>query len=205
MVDNNLGEKVKELEATIAHMQAELTAARDIEEIEKLQRTYGYYLDNRLWDDIVDLFSDNTELMVYMLRDKKGFIKECMGGSYVKSDGTVEDLKPGDVTSECFETWESPKTKIVYPSGWNLEIPRLKMKLKVITSNVSFVEENTFVSLLNNGSNEIRVYSDEFEFLCAIMTPTICFHMDDEETSFQLKGYVRILNKKIVEISLLLK
>ena len=54
MAKENLESKVKALEE-------KLTAVYDIQEIEKLQRVYGFYLDNRMWDDVVDLFSDNTE------------------------------------------------------------------------------------------------------------------------------------------------
>jgi len=86
------------------------------------------------WDWFSIIFSDNTELMVYMLRDKKGFVKKCIGGSYIKSDGSVEDLKSDDVKTECLMKWESPKTKIVYPSGWMMEIPRLKIKIKIMPS-----------------------------------------------------------------------
>src|SRR4030042_6520038 len=61
MAEKTLEAKVKNLEAKVKHLETELTAVHDIQEIKKLQRTYGYYLDNRLWDDIVDLFSANTE------------------------------------------------------------------------------------------------------------------------------------------------
>jgi hypothetical protein len=45
---------MEELEAKVTHME-------DIQEIEHLQRKYGYYFDTQRWADILDLFSDNTE------------------------------------------------------------------------------------------------------------------------------------------------
>lgn len=54
MTAGDLEEKVRVLEKRLA-------AVQDVQEIEKLQRAYGFYLDNRLWDEIVDLFSNNTE------------------------------------------------------------------------------------------------------------------------------------------------
>jgi hypothetical protein len=49
------------LEAKVRALEKKLTAIQDVQAIEKLQRAYGFYLDNRLWDEVVDLFSDNTE------------------------------------------------------------------------------------------------------------------------------------------------
>jgi len=61
MAEKTLEVKVKDLETKVKSLATELAAVHDIQEIKKLQRTYGYYLDNRMWDDIVDLFSENTE------------------------------------------------------------------------------------------------------------------------------------------------
>lgn len=49
------------LEAKIQELETRLTKTQDHQEIERLQRIYGFFLDNRRWDDIVDLFSENTE------------------------------------------------------------------------------------------------------------------------------------------------
>ena len=54
MEEISLREQIKALEA-------KLTEVRDIQEIEKLQRIYGFYLDNRCWDDVVSLFAEKTE------------------------------------------------------------------------------------------------------------------------------------------------
>lgn len=61
MADKTLEAKVKTLESRVQDLEAKLAAVHDIQEIKKLQRAYGYYLDNRRWDEIVDLFSSNTE------------------------------------------------------------------------------------------------------------------------------------------------
>jgi hypothetical protein len=52
---------VRNLAARVAEMESKLTAARDVQEIEKLQRIYGYYMDVNMMQEVVDLFSDNTE------------------------------------------------------------------------------------------------------------------------------------------------
>ena len=97
MTDNSMQMKVKKLEAKIKDLETNLTTAHDIQEIKRLQRTYGYYLDNRMWDDIVDLFSDSTESLeisdsgVYLgkagvERFFKGFLS---GGGLPPGHGTL--------------------------------------------------------------------------------------------------------------------
>src|SRR5512143_2591341 len=51
----------QDLESRVKELEDKLAEAQDIQQIEKLQRIYGYYLDNRLWDQVVDLFSENAE------------------------------------------------------------------------------------------------------------------------------------------------
>src|SRR4030042_6223357 len=50
-----------ELEAKVKMLEEEIRTLKDIEEIKTLQRIYGYYLDNDMNDDVIKLFSDNTE------------------------------------------------------------------------------------------------------------------------------------------------
>jgi len=52
-----LERRVQALEARVRELEA--TAA-----IERLQYIYGYYLDNRMWDEIVALFSDDGEVEI---------------------------------------------------------------------------------------------------------------------------------------------
>jgi len=45
----------------LEELEKEVQLQEDIQEIEHLQRKYGYYFDNNMWAEIVDLFSDNAE------------------------------------------------------------------------------------------------------------------------------------------------
>jgi hypothetical protein len=45
----------------IEELERQVQLAEDIQEIEHLQRIYGYYFDNNMWAEICDLFSDNAE------------------------------------------------------------------------------------------------------------------------------------------------
>jgi hypothetical protein len=57
---------IKELEAKVALLENRLRELEDIEEIKKLQRAYGYYLEHWMAEDIIDCFADgdDTELLV---------------------------------------------------------------------------------------------------------------------------------------------
>jgi hypothetical protein len=63
-VDSGEGKRIEALEAEIERLKAELGMLRDTEEVSKLQRIYGYYLDKRLWDQIIDLFSDDCSIEI---------------------------------------------------------------------------------------------------------------------------------------------
>ena len=41
-------------------LERQLTAVRDINEIKRLQRAYGYYIDRSQWDQVVDLLTDDA-------------------------------------------------------------------------------------------------------------------------------------------------
>jgi SnoaL-like domain len=79
--------QIEVLRKRIVTLEGRLRVLEDIEEIKKLQRIYGYYLDNKLWDEVVDLFSDHTESISIGNRglylEKKGvdtFFKKVFGG-----------------------------------------------------------------------------------------------------------------------------
>jgi hypothetical protein len=51
----------QELEEKVKRLEDRLINVEDIQEIEKLQRIYGYYLDNRHYEEVIDLFSEKAE------------------------------------------------------------------------------------------------------------------------------------------------
>ncbi|MEM2424931.1 MAG: nuclear transport factor 2 family protein [Candidatus Bathyarchaeia archaeon] len=53
--------KIKKLEEKVETLEKQVQMLQDIEEIKRLQRAYGYYLERWLVDDLLDLFSDSPE------------------------------------------------------------------------------------------------------------------------------------------------
>ncbi len=70
---------IKSLQEEVRSLKEQLTTLQDIEEIKRLQRAYGYYLENWMTDEVVDLFSDSpdTVLLVHAgeFRGKEGVKK----------------------------------------------------------------------------------------------------------------------------------
>ncbi|WP_020563745.1 lipocalin-like domain-containing protein [Methylosarcina fibrata] len=84
------------------------------------------------WDWFALQFSDNSELMFYRLRRKDGRPDEFSAGSLVRADGSKVMLKKRDVIIEETGQWQSPGTKIRYPSGWRLRIPGRQLAVEIV-------------------------------------------------------------------------
>lgn len=54
--------QVEELEARMKALEDELRSVKDIQEVEKLQRIYGYYLEHWMASEIIDLFADGPDV-----------------------------------------------------------------------------------------------------------------------------------------------
>ncbi len=48
------------LQARLENLQERAQRIRDTRDIKRLQRAYGYYLDEALWDELADLFTNNA-------------------------------------------------------------------------------------------------------------------------------------------------
>ena len=55
-------EVITKLQAKVEELEKKVQILEDIEDIKKLQRAYGYYLDKCLWDELVDCFSEDGSL-----------------------------------------------------------------------------------------------------------------------------------------------
>ncbi len=92
------------------------------------------------WDWYSLQLDDRTELMLYVLRAPSG---ETTGvyGTQMLADGTTRDLGPGSVRAEATDSWTSPHTGAVYPSGWLLTLPggeRLELRPQLLDQELYF-------------------------------------------------------------------
>jgi hypothetical protein len=63
----NLETLVKSQESQIKALENQVRVLRDIEDIEKLQKAYGYYLEHWMVEEVVDCFSDRPDVALYWL------------------------------------------------------------------------------------------------------------------------------------------
>ena len=61
---------IEEMETKIKELESKLQELQDIEEIKKLQRAYGFYLEHWLAEDLIDLFADGEDSELWIAAGK---------------------------------------------------------------------------------------------------------------------------------------
>lgn len=86
------------------------------------------------WDWLSLQFEDDTELMLYQFRRKDGSADPYSSGTFVDAHGKTVHLTATDFQLVPKEnTWTSNVTGAKYPVAWNVEIPKLGLKLAITT------------------------------------------------------------------------
>lgn len=82
------------------------------------------------WDWYSIQFDDQTELMLYVVRDLDGS-DAIVDGSYIAADGSLTVLEPTDFVLTPTSTWTSEKSGSTYPAGWTVEIPLIDLVIDI--------------------------------------------------------------------------
>ncbi|MBD3617756.1 MAG: carotenoid 1,2-hydratase [Gracilimonas sp.] len=85
------------------------------------------------WDWFSIQLSNGYDLMYYQLRNSDGSVSAFTIGSLIDPDGNKTTINPQDVKLEVLDTWESPHSRSIYPSRWNMKIPRFDLELELAT------------------------------------------------------------------------
>ena len=83
------------------------------------------------WDWMSIQLDDETELMLYGMRDADGQHSLYSSGTFVGTDGQVLHLTSGDFRLTPGRTWRSDDTGAEYPVEWAVEVPSLDLRLDV--------------------------------------------------------------------------
>jgi hypothetical protein len=83
----------KEIEARIKELEKKVAILEDIEAIKRLQRSYGYYLEHWMYEEVIDCFSDSPDtvlnIMVGIFLGKEGVRRYFTGE---KARGTDPEM-----------------------------------------------------------------------------------------------------------------
>ena len=94
------------------------------------------------WDWFSLQLSNQTEIMVYLLREQGGQLNSASSGTVIDKSGKLQHLTKDDIRVEILDSWKSLRSKAVYPARWRLMIFPLSMEL-TITPNLSGQEMHT--------------------------------------------------------------
>jgi len=89
--------RVAALRARLASVETRTARVADIDAIENLQGSYGYYTDKMLWDEVLDLFADDGTLEigpsgVYVGKDSiRRYLYSLSGGKQGPLEGVLNE------------------------------------------------------------------------------------------------------------------
>ena len=83
------------------------------------------------WDWFSLQLSDQTELMLYLLRDQNGQLNPASSGTFIDRSGAARHLTRKDFSVIALDRWKSPRTGADYPVAWRLNIAPLAIELNV--------------------------------------------------------------------------
>ncbi len=82
------------------------------------------------WDWFSLQLADGRELMLYLLRDRRGAVDTAQGTA-VGRDGHARGLGAGDFAVRATGRWTSRASGTVYPAGWEVAVPGEGLRLTV--------------------------------------------------------------------------
>ena len=94
------------------------------------------------WDWFSLQLSDQTEIMLFLLRTEEGRFSQTSSGTFIDSAGNPRHLTKDDFRVDVLNSWKSPRSQAVYPVHWQLTIFPLAIQLTA-KANISDQEMRT--------------------------------------------------------------
>jgi predicted secreted hydrolase len=94
------------------------------------------------WDWFSLQLSDQTEIMLFLLRNEEGRFNPASSGTFIDVSGKPRHLTKDDFRVDVLDSWKSPRSQAVYPVHWRLTVFPLAIQL-TIQANVSDQEMQT--------------------------------------------------------------
>jgi predicted secreted hydrolase len=83
------------------------------------------------WDWFALQLDDDSELMVYTIRQEDGSIDPYSRGTLILPDGELRHFNQSDFSISVTDTWRSPHSGAIYPAAWTIEVPSADIRLEV--------------------------------------------------------------------------
>ncbi len=83
------------------------------------------------WDWFSIQLNDETEIMLFQIRENDGSISQFSSGSVINRNGITENLEKNDINIEVLDTWQTPD-RINYPGKWKITVDKLDLALEII-------------------------------------------------------------------------
>jgi predicted secreted hydrolase len=96
-----------------------------------MDHQWGNFLVVGGWDWYSLQLDDDSELMLFFTRAPDG-TPGLTFGTAVAPDGAVAALGESEFTVQATDTWTSPRTGAVYPSGWRVAVPAQDLELELV-------------------------------------------------------------------------
>jgi predicted secreted hydrolase len=81
------------------------------------------------WDWFSLQLSDQTEIMLYLMRNEQGRLSQASSGTFIDISGRPRPLTKDDFRVDVLDTWKSPRSRAVYPVHWRLTVFPLAIRL----------------------------------------------------------------------------
>jgi predicted secreted hydrolase len=94
------------------------------------------------WDWFSLQLSDQSEIMLFQLRNEHGGLHPASSGTFVDPSGRPRHFNREDFSVEILDQWKSPKSGAVYPVRWRVAVFPLAIQLTV-AANMSDQEMQT--------------------------------------------------------------
>jgi predicted secreted hydrolase len=94
------------------------------------------------WDWFSLQLSDQTEIMLFLLRTEEGRFNQASSGTFIDGSGNPRHLTKEDFRVDVLNSWKSPRSQAVYPVHWRLTVFPLAIQLTA-KANLSDQEMHT--------------------------------------------------------------
>jgi predicted secreted hydrolase len=97
------------------------------------------------WDWFSIQLDNDDEIMFFQIRQADGSIDPFSSGKIIYVDGSTYPLKKDDFEITVVDTWRSPRSGILYPARWKVNLPSQNLILELIPylddqeMNVSYI------------------------------------------------------------------